>query len=105
MAKWHGKLGFEIQNVEVRPGVYEPVIKEENFSGDILETDSRWQLTDNKNDNLNITNRISIILDPSTCHDFSTLKYASFMGSLWKVENVQIKYPRVIFSLGGVWNG
>jgi hypothetical protein len=27
-----------------------------------------------------------------------------YMGTKWKVSNVEVKYPRLILSLGGVYN-
>ena len=57
------------------------------------------------NDNINISNRISIVADPYAIQNFHTMRYATFMGTKWKVKSVNVNYPRLILSLGGVWNG
>jgi hypothetical protein len=30
--------------------------------------------------------------------------YVEFMGTKWKITNVEVQYPRLILSVGGVYN-
>ena len=35
----------------------------------------------------------------------SSMVYVELMGEKWKVTDVEIQYPRLILSIGGVYNG
>ena len=104
MAKYYGKVGFAEQ-VQVSPGVWEDKIIERNYYGDLIRNTRRYQTADKVNDDLNISNEISIIADPYARLNFHKLKYVEFMGAKWKVSNVDVQYPRLILSVGGVYNG
>lgn len=105
MAKWYGLIGYA-SSVEVEPGVWKDKITERNHTGDVIRNSSRWSSTsDSTNDNLNLNNRISIIADPFAKQNFHTMKYVDFMGSKWKITNVEVSYPRLILTIGGVYNG
>ena len=105
MAKWYGKVGY-IVSTEVEPGVWLPKPVERNYYGDVLSNTSKWANASNKvNDDLNVSNRISILADPFAYRTFNAIKYVEFMGALWDVTNVEVQYPRLILSVGGVYNG
>lgn len=103
--KYYDKIGFWKDDVEIRPGVYRSEVIEKYYAGDILENRLRWDSTEYQNDDLNVNNKISIIADPYLNENLGSIKYATFMGVKWKVKSIDIKYPRVIFDLGGVYNG
>lgn len=104
MAKFSGMIGFAT-NVETAPGVWEEVINEIPYRGDILRTSRRAQSTTELNDDIVVTNRISIISNPYATANFFRIRYVKWQGVLWKVTDVTVKYPRLILSLGGVYNG
>ena len=105
MAKFFGPIGYAIPT-ETRPGVWNDQIEERNYSGDIMRISSRWTTSpDSTNDDLNINNQFSIISDPFALNHFHTMKYIKFMGTVWKITNVEVQYPRLILSVGGVYNG
>lgn len=104
MAKWFGKIGYA-QTVETRPGIYEDKIVEREYFGDVIRNTRRLQSSDQLNDDITISNEISIIADPFAYDNFHSIRYAEFMKSKWKVSNVEVQYPRLILSLGGVYNG
>ena len=56
-------------------------------------------------DNINISNLISIVADPYAYENFQHMKYISFLGTNWEIKSVDVQYPRVIVSIGGVYNG
>ena len=33
------------------------------------------------------------------------MAYAEIMGTKWKISEVEVQYPRLILTIGGVWNG
>ena len=104
MAKFYGKIGYA-STVETKPGVYEEQIVERSYYGDWIRNTRRLQSTDQVNDDINISNEISIVADPYATNNFHTMRYAVFMGTKWKISNVEVSYPRLILTLGGVYNG
>ena len=104
MAKFYGKIGFA-KPTETNLGVWEDVIVERSYSGDLGRNAFRLQSSENLNDNINISNEISIIADPYANENFHSMRYVEFMGARWKINNVEVKYPRLILTVGGVYNG
>lgn len=104
MAKFYGKIGYA-NTVETKPGVYEEQIVERSYYGDLIRNSRRLQSADQVNDDINISNEISIVADPYATNNFHTMRYAVFMGTKWKISNIEVSYPRLILTLGGVYNG
>lgn len=104
MAKWHGKVGF-VMSEEIRPSVWEDVVTEKFFKGDMLKLGSRWTNTEYKNDDLVIANRISILMDPWMTKHFHQIKFVVWKNAAFKVANIEVEYPRLTLELGGVYNG
>lgn len=104
MAKFYGIIGFAVSE-ETRPGVWTERVKERTYRGDLTRTASRWEGTETLNDNVNITNRISIVADPFVYEHFSAIRYIKFLGAYWKVTNIDVSYPRLNLTVGGVYNG
>ena len=104
MAKFYGKIGYA-NTVETKPGVYEEQIVERSYYGDLIRNTRRLQSADQVNDDINISNEISIVADPYATSNVQTMRYAVFMGTKWKISNVEVSYPRLILTLGGVYNG
>lgn len=103
MAKWFGKIGYAT-TAETRPGVWEESIVEREYYGDIIRNSRRLQSGDKVNDDLNISNQLSIVSDPYANENFHAMRYAEFMGAKWKVTDVEVQYPRLLLTLGGVYN-
>ena len=104
MAKWYGKIGYA-DNVEVEPGVWEDSIVEHSYYGNLNRNTRSLQNSGGINDNINLSNEISIVADPYASENFYKMRYVEFAGTKWKITNVEVKYPRLILSIGGVWNG
>ena len=104
MAKFYGIIGFAVSE-ETRPGVWTESVKERTYRGALTRTASRWEGTETLNDNVNITNQISIVADPFAYEHFSAIRYIKFLGAYWKVNNIDISYPRLNLTVGGVYNG
>lgn len=105
MSKFSGKIGYAA-SYEKRPGVWVDGIIERLHYGDIIRNTNRWsETTDQTNDELAISNQLSIVADPYAAHNFHRMKYVEFMGALWKVTNAEVVYPRLLITLGGVYNG
>ena len=104
MAKWYGEIGFA-ETVETKPGVWVEKITKRNYYGDVTRDSRRLQTADKLNDNINISNQISIISDPYANENFHSMRYAFYMGTRWKITDIEVQYPRLNLTLGGVWNG
>ena len=103
--KFYGKVGF-MQTFEVSPGVYEEQITERNYYGDVIRNSRRYSGSSEKvNDDLDINNEISIVADAYAYQNFHALRYVEWMGAKWKVSSVTVERPRLILSVGGVYNG
>lgn len=103
MAKWFGKIGYA-ETQETNPGVWEEVITEKEYFGDLLSISRRFETSQELNDDLNISDKISIIADPYAYNHFHTMRYAELFGVKWKIKSVDVQYPRLELSLGGVYN-
>ena len=104
MAKWFGVIGFA-ETVETEPGVWEEQITERSYYGDLIRNARRLQSASQLNDDINVANEISILADPFATQNFHAMRYVEFMGAVWKVSNVDVQYPRLILTVGGVYNG
>ena len=103
MAKFYGVIGYAISE-ETEPGVFEEQIIERNHVGDIIRNTRRLKEVGKVNDDITISNQISILSDPFASNNFHTMRYVSYMGSKWKVVEVEVAYPRLILTLGGLYN-
>lgn len=104
MAKFYGAIGYGEQ-VEKSPGVYVDEITERMYSGDLLQNTRSLQSSETLNDNINVANRVSIVADPYAYQNFHLMKYVEFMGAKWKITKVEVNRPRLILTVGGVYNG
>lgn len=103
MAKFFGMIGF-METKETTPGVWTEEISEREYYGDVLSLNRKLELGEHLNDDINVNNRISILADPFAFERFSAIRYVSWMGAKWKVSNVEVQYPRLILSIGGIYN-
>lgn len=103
MPKYFGKIGFMVTK-ETKPDVWEEDIEEREYSGELLRVQKRWQGSEHLNDDLAISNRLSILSDPFAYNNFHSIRYATWMGAKWKVTSVEVAYPRLLLDLGGVYN-
>lgn len=104
MAKFYGAIGFE-ETVETAPGVHVEQITERQYYGDLVRVNRRLQSSDQLNDNITISNEISIVADPYANTHFHSMRYAEWQGAKWKISSVEVKFPRLILTLGGLYNG
>ena len=103
MAKFYGPIGFS-DTIETAPGVWEETIVEHSYFGDLTRNTSRYQQSGGVNDNIVISNSISIVADPYATTNFQKMRYVEFLGTKWKITNVEVQYPRLILTIGGEYN-
>jgi hypothetical protein len=104
VAKFYGKIGYG-ESVETAPGVYEDVITEFNYYGDVIRNTRQLQTGENLNSDISVNNSISIVADAYANEHFFAIRYIEWMGALWSVTDVEVKSPRLILRMGGVYNG
>lgn len=104
MNKFYGKIGYAITK-ETIPGVWVEQIVERSYYGDVIRNIRRLQSSENLNDDINVSNEISIVADAFANQNFHSMRYVEYMGTKWKVSSIEVKYPRLILSIGGVYNG
>ena len=102
--KYYGKIGYAI-TIETTPGVWEEQITERTYCGDVTRRTSRTQNGTGLNDNLDVSNAISIVADPYALEHLGFMRYVTWMNSKWKISSVDYAPPRLNLTIGGVYNG
>lgn len=106
MAKYYGAIGF-LRTVEdpKSKGVWVEEITERNYYGDVLSNRYKSENGTGLNDDVAIQNTISILGDSFANKNLGYMKYLTWMGSKWKISSIEVAYPRLILSIGGLYNG
>lgn len=106
MAKFFGKVGFNMGQVETAPGVWNDVIEERSYYGDVIVKNRRLEeAEDNVNFDIATSNSISIVADDHANEHIFAIRYVEWSGSLWIVQTVEVQRPRLLLYLGGLYNG
>ena len=103
MARYHGYVGYAI-DVEAYHGVWEEQISEHEYFGDVLKNRINMQQGSVVNAKITISNSISIIADPFAFEHVYAMRYVTYLGKKWSIVNVSIERPRLILTLGGLYN-
>lgn len=105
--KYSGIIGYVITYEDPEaPSVYRTKFVKRKAKGDVLDLSTRWQKDkDSTNDDIVLSKKISIIMDPFVAKNFSYIRYVTYMGVKWRVESATPQYPRIVLTLGGVYNG
>jgi hypothetical protein len=102
--RFSGKVGYGA-NVETSPGVHEDQITERTQFGDVIRNSLKSQNGESVNNDLSVSNSISIVADKYAREHFSAVRYVDWAGTKWSVNEIEIQLPRLILRLGGVYNG
>lgn len=103
MTRWCGVIGYA-ETIEIEPGVWSEEFTERKYYGDLLRNSRRLQGSQQVNDDITISNQISVLADPYAVQHFHAIRYAELFGTKWKVSSVEVQYPRLILELGGIYN-
>lgn len=104
MGKFYGPIGF-IDSVETRPGVFVDMPVNHMYYGDVITRSFRSNNGLSVNDSVTVNDQISIVADPYARNHFHSMKYVKWMGTAWEVTSVSEQYPRLLITIGGVYNG
>jgi len=102
MAKFYGKVGYVLTE-ETAPDVWMPVEVERDYYGDSLNLTSLRRGVE-VNDNIELSCEIQILADPYAFEHYAYIKYVVIDGFRWSVKSVKPRYPRLVLSIGGVYN-
>lgn len=105
MSKFFGKVGYRTDQSESSPGVFDNVTLEKEYFGDVLNETSRADSGNQIIDNISISSRISFLADPYALSHAQDILYVVYAGAKWKAKSAEILYPRIIVTLGEVYNG
>lgn len=103
MPKFYGVIGFA-NTKETAPGVYEELITKRRYYAEIVRNTRRWVNAEGLNDNIDISNEFSVLADSYAINNFSRMRYIEMKGTKWKISNISIQYPRLVLTVGGVYN-
>ena len=101
--KCSGVIGYA-RTEETQPSVWTEVIEERKYYGDIIRNNRRFINDDQINSGISLNNSISIVSNKFMLDNLGVMKYLTFKGSKWKIESVEIQPPRIIITLGGLYN-
>lgn len=104
MAKFYGEVGYA-ETQEISPGVWDDVITERNYYGDVIRNTVSSKDGELVNNDLTISNSFSILADAYAYEHFFAMRYIKWMGAHWSISEVEVKSPRLILRIGGVYNG
>jgi hypothetical protein len=105
MARFFGEVGYG-ESVEQAPGVYDDVITERIYQGDVIRNTYRVEGGgDQVNQDISLSHSIAIVADEHAIKHSMDIKYVRLEGVLWSVTSVEVRAPRLILSLGSVYNG
>jgi hypothetical protein len=104
MAKFYGKIGYG-HTVETAPGIFKDEITEKQYRGDVQRNSRQLKDGESVNNDISVSNSISIVADAYANENFFAIRYIEWMGALWTVSDVEVQRPRLLLRLGGVYNG
>lgn len=104
MARFYGKIGFVLDHVEITSGVWKPTMAERYYYGDVMKRRLSWEKGESINDNIKIGNQFSILADEYAESHMYAMKWIEWKGVKWKITSVEIERPRMILTIGDVYN-
>ena len=106
MTRFYGAVGYgESIEEPIGSGVWVDQITEISYYGDVIRNTRKMQDGSGLNNDVTVSNSISIVADDFAVANFLKIKYVRWAGVLWTVTNVEVRSPRLILSLGSVYNG
>ena len=108
MTKFHGYIGY-VNTVTDVTGVTREVVTETECSGMLIRNYLQAGPSNKVVEDFNISNTISVRINPTLLERMMHLKYIAFLSPMidgrWKIKTVDMNYPNLVLTLGGVYNG
>lgn len=103
MAKFAGQVGYISQEESVL-GVWTPVEKTRKMKGDFYMESSRHQNGDKVNKDISLNHRISLVGDAYAFDNYYAMRWIEIDGIKWDIVSLEVKRPRIIVNVGGLYN-
>jgi hypothetical protein len=103
MSKFAGLVGYDTQEESV-PGVWSPVEKTVMMKGDIIRQSSSNQNGVKVNNDVTLSHRVSLMGDSYAFANYLQIKWIQVDGHKWSITSIELQRPRIIVTLGGLWN-
>ena len=106
MAKYFGNIGYRT-TVENERGQWKEIIEEKPYYGDILKNAIRNSFAKDMTTNVvspSLNINVSLVADPYAFEHFHNIAYVTYMGVRWTVDFIDVQYPRIICTLGGLYS-
>lgn len=110
MTKFTGLVGYVTQE-QSAPGVWSPVENPKMMRGDFISqastngNGSHISDTGKVNDDVSLNHRVSLLGDTYAFNNFMNLKWIQIGGKKFEISSVELRRPRLIVSVGGVYRG
>lgn len=102
--RFYGAVGYGA-TVDQGDGVWADTITEVSYYGNVVRSSRQLQTGEKVNADLTVQNSISIVADAYANENFMNIRYVVWAGIKWTVSNVQVQPPRLVLTLGEVYNG
>lgn len=104
MARFYGKVGYVVDKV-TGVDIVEQKPYEKYYKGELVKNRDKPVNGMSTADDVTLSNQISIVADPYALSHFFAIRYVKWMGSPWTVTEVEVAYPRLILTMGGMYHG
>ena len=104
-SKFYGVVGYFQEQAEVSPGVFDDVIIERKYYGDVKRTGARYRVGENVLPDLDITHEFRLVADAYAMENFFAIRYLEWAGTRWQVVQIEVQRPRLVVRVGGIYNG
>lgn len=106
MARFYGEVGYaDSVETPAGSGVWKDSVSEAEYQGDVIRNARNLVAGSKVNDDITVSNSISVVADQFAIENFLKIKYVRWNGVLWAVTSVEVRSPRLILNLGSVYNG
>ena len=85
-------------------GVWNTELIPKEYFGDVTKNYRRLENGDKVNDDIIFNNVISIVADAYAFENFAKIRCVEWMGSKWRISTIEVAPPRLILTLGGLYN-
>lgn len=83
----------------------EDLITERKLYGEVLRPSRSFQMDEKVIPDSKVGNRISVIATDYVSNNIDAIRFVEYKNVLWHVTKIDEERPRLIFSLGEVYNG
>lgn len=104
MARFYGRVGY-VKSEEKAPSVWDDIVTEKTYFGNYVRDSRHWSSSGVVNDDLTFNHTISIIADDYATKNLGFIKYVVVSGCRVAVTGIELQRPRIILTLGGLYNG